>query len=194
MEVIFLNGATSSGKTSIAIELQEILPENYLHIGIDTFIKMMPCKTVDLESEKAVDGFYWEKIQLADETEGFRVRPGEYGQKVNHAYRSVVVNLVENGLKVIVDDVSDGGAEIELWKEALTPHSCLFVGVHCDLDIMESREKSRGDRKIYSAREQYYRVHRGVEYDFLVNTSNQTPELCAKQIANRITGQSRQAF
>lgn len=35
MEVIILNGASSSGKSSIAKELQALLPQYYLHLGID---------------------------------------------------------------------------------------------------------------------------------------------------------------
>ncbi|WP_425264034.1 phosphotransferase-like protein, partial [Vibrio parahaemolyticus] len=49
MDVIILNGASSSGKSSIAKELQSILPRNYLHIGIDTFISMMPEKSNSLD-------------------------------------------------------------------------------------------------------------------------------------------------
>jgi chloramphenicol 3-O phosphotransferase len=45
MKVIYLNGASSSGKTSLSKKLQDILPDNYLHIGIDTLISMMPQKT-----------------------------------------------------------------------------------------------------------------------------------------------------
>ncbi|ASA57741.1 phosphotransferase-like protein [Vibrio gazogenes] len=49
MDVIILNGASSSGKSSIARELQAILPRNDLHIGIDTFISMMPEKSNSLD-------------------------------------------------------------------------------------------------------------------------------------------------
>jgi len=41
-KIIFLNGPSSSGKSSVAKELQKILPEPYMHIGIDAVISMMP--------------------------------------------------------------------------------------------------------------------------------------------------------
>ncbi len=40
--VIFLNGTSSSGKTSISLELQQILDEPYLHISVDKFLYMLP--------------------------------------------------------------------------------------------------------------------------------------------------------
>src|SRR5258708_20337366 len=40
--IIFLNGTSSAGKTSIARLLQEQLPAPYLHIALDTFLNMFP--------------------------------------------------------------------------------------------------------------------------------------------------------
>ena len=42
--VIFLNGLGSVGKTSIARELQTMLDDAYLHVGVDNFFFMMPEK------------------------------------------------------------------------------------------------------------------------------------------------------
>jgi chloramphenicol 3-O phosphotransferase len=39
-KVIILNGASSSGKTSILTKLQTLLDEPYLNAGIDKFIWM----------------------------------------------------------------------------------------------------------------------------------------------------------
>ena len=36
--VIFLNGPSSSGKSSIARALQRLLAEPYLHVGVDYFL------------------------------------------------------------------------------------------------------------------------------------------------------------
>ncbi len=40
--VIFLNGVSSAGKTSIAEVLQRTLPEPYLHVQLDSFEGMLP--------------------------------------------------------------------------------------------------------------------------------------------------------
>ena len=40
--IIYLNGASSSDKSSIAKALQEILDGHYLHTGLDHFSQMLP--------------------------------------------------------------------------------------------------------------------------------------------------------
>ena len=41
-QVIFLNGASSAGKTCIGRALQDILDEPYLLLGLDTVFRMVP--------------------------------------------------------------------------------------------------------------------------------------------------------
>ena len=40
--IVVLNGASSAGKTSIARELQRMLPVAYLHVQLDAFRAMEP--------------------------------------------------------------------------------------------------------------------------------------------------------
>src|SRR5262249_18768292 len=42
IQVIVLNGGSSSGKTSIATRLQDILPASWLRLGVDTLVDAMP--------------------------------------------------------------------------------------------------------------------------------------------------------
>ena len=42
--IIFLNGTSSSGKTTIAKALQEIMEGYYIHTGIDHFLDAAPGK------------------------------------------------------------------------------------------------------------------------------------------------------
>ncbi|WP_052704007.1 chloramphenicol phosphotransferase CPT family protein [Vibrio nigripulchritudo] len=189
MDVIFLNGPSSSGKSTIAKALQSQLAGYYLHIGIDTFISMMPDKANSLGDEtQHADGFYWEK-ECLEGRDVFRVRKGQYGIQVNDAYRTTVKHLVESGLKVIVDDVSDGNEEITLWRDVLKGKDCLFVGVICEESLLEQREKSRGDRKLGSAREQLRRVHKNVEYDMWVDTSKESADTIALKIGAKVEAQ-----
>jgi|GEM_PF-3541636 len=53
--VIFLNGVSSAGKTSIAKVLQRLLPEPYLHVPLDSFEAMLPERYDESES---FDGIY----------------------------------------------------------------------------------------------------------------------------------------
>lgn len=187
MDVIILNGPSSSGKSSIAKELQNILPENYLHIGIDTFIAMMPSKVNALEySDKITDGFYFKSVNL-NGVAVQKIQSGDYGKKINQAYHFTVKHLADLGVKIIVDDVMNGGIEQNQWKSVLGDTSTLFIGVHCSLKVLAEREKCRNDRIQGAASEQATRVHENVKYDIKISTTISTARECAQTIATHIT-------
>lgn len=180
--IIFLNGASSSGKSSIAKQLQATLEEMYLHIGIDTFIGLMPNKSNKLDAVNVMaDGFYWKPTELNGRTI-YKIAKGGYGAKVNDAYRTTIAHLADNGLNIIVDDVCDGAHEMKIWQDVLHNNDCLFVGVFCDNEELERREKVREDRQIGTAIEQSLRVHQGIKYDLTVDTSLQSTQVCAEMI------------
>lgn len=186
MSVIILNGASSAGKSSIARELQTILPEPYLHIGIDTFIAMMPKKVNELErSDCVMDGFYF-KSKIVNGVTVPRIHCGHYAKRINQVYHSTVKHLADSGMNVIVDDIMDGVREQRQWKAALGDISLLFVGVHCSLPILAEREKSRHDRLQGAAMEQAKRVHEGIKYDLEVSSTDQTARDSAQVIAQHI--------
>ncbi|WP_104398674.1 chloramphenicol phosphotransferase CPT family protein [Vibrio penaeicida] len=183
MDVILLNGPSSCGKSTVAKALQETLDAPYLIMGIDTFISMMPEKTNKLgDTTETAEGFYWETQKTSGEPI-YRVRKGAYGSQVNDAYRTTVKHLVDSGLKVIVDEVADGNQEIAIWRSLLEKHRCFYVGVTCSEAILVQRELARGDRKVGSAQEQMARVHRGVNYDLVIDTTSTSPQECASMIA-----------
>ena len=49
--IILLNGAGSSGKTSIARSIQYLRNEQWLTFGVDTFIEMRPYPSPDKDGE-----------------------------------------------------------------------------------------------------------------------------------------------
>ncbi|MBD1556388.1 AAA family ATPase [Vibrio sp. S9_S30] len=182
MDVILLNGPSSSGKSSIAKALQDMLDVPYLLIGIDTFISLMPDKTNKLgDIPEPAEGFYWETQHTSGESM-YRVRKGRYGEQVNDAYRTTVKHLADSGLKVIVDEIADGNQEVEIWRALLEKHRCFYVGIKCSEAVLDQREWARGDRKVGSAREQMQRVHRGVNYDLVIDTTSASPQECALMI------------
>ncbi|WP_330960945.1 chloramphenicol phosphotransferase CPT family protein [Photobacterium sp. 53610] len=182
MDIIFLNGPSSSGKSAIAKALQGVMADDYLHIGIDTFIAMMPAKANTLnESDTPAHGFYW-RTTLLNQQPVNRISSGPYGKAVNDAYRTTVRHLVDAGLKVIVDDVLNGSEEMTVWQSVLAGKNCLYVGVTCSAETLIQREQQRGDRHTGSAIEQASRVHCGIEYDLLIHTDDCSPYDSAKQI------------
>lgn len=111
-QIIFLNGTSSSGKSSIAKALQNQLADNYLHLCLDNLIAMMPDKSNDLSGEKVSEGFYWQQKKLEDGSTGYSICKGDYGSKINSVYKDIVNSFLNRGLKLIIDDVLNGNAEM----------------------------------------------------------------------------------
>ena len=78
-----------------------------------------------------------------------------------------------------------GHLAFEHYRARLAGHPFYVVAVHAPLDVLEAREKARGDRLIGLARWQFPRVHAGLTYDFEVNTAANPPETCARLIRDR---------
>lgn len=45
--IVLLNGTASSGKTSIARALQELMPDVWLNAGVDRFLAMLPARYLE---------------------------------------------------------------------------------------------------------------------------------------------------
>ena len=54
VEVIVLNGASSSGKTTLAVALQDILEGSWLIFGIDTLISAIPLKLLAMHEDASI--------------------------------------------------------------------------------------------------------------------------------------------
>ena len=187
MRLIFLNGPSSSGKTSLAINIQDQLPDYYLYFGIDAFIEMMPARANCLNGTSECDGFYWKNVALPNGETGKLVMSGDYGRKIAESFHIAVKTLLECGNNLIVDNVIDGNREMLAWKDLLSEFDCCYVGVFCSLDTLIEREKARESRALGSAAEQYFRTHEGIEYDITVDTGLESTESCANQIVSHVT-------
>jgi chloramphenicol 3-O phosphotransferase len=86
----------------------------------------------------------------------------------------------------VVDDVMFGGGEADEYRRLLREYGVRLVGLFAPLEVLEQRERERGDRVLGLARWQYERVHSGVSYDLEIDTSKLTPMEAAQTI--------RQAF
>ncbi len=186
MNVIFLNGPSSSGKTCLARELQEQLSDYYLYFGVDAFIAMMPAKSNCFEGTSKCDGFYWKEVPLPNGEPGKLVVSGEYGVRIEESFRIVVNTLLDSGNNLIVDSVIDGNKEMQVWKRLLSDHASCFVGIFCSLETLIERENERKERALGSAAEQYFRTHDGVKYDITVDTCTESTKNCANHVIDHI--------
>ena len=160
--IIFLNGTSSSGKTTIAKALQEGLSEPYMRLSIDDFIDMYP---------------QWLWGPKGGKEMYLRILPS-----IISGLHGSVATLARSGNNIILDHVLQ---EKEWLKECVEKWDGLevfFVGVKCPLEIAEQREKERGDRNIGTARHQIERVHIHEQYDLEVDTSVLTVEECVSKI------------
>ena len=172
--IIYLNGPSSAGKTQLARALQEALPEPYLYLSIDTLIDLMPAKVNDWTGERTTIGY---SFQPATDRAGkvvYRVVAGPYGQRIAPAFRAIAVTLAQSGLSLVIDDIAFGQEQVRAWREALRGYTVHWIGVTAAVETLEARERARGDRLPGSARDQAARVHVGVTYDLLLDTTATT--------------------
>lgn len=154
--IIFLNGTSSAGKSTLAKALREILPEPFCYYASD---------------------------QLADA--GFRVlrRGMHHGMRGERArffdgfHRSIAA-FAEAGNDLIVEHI----VEEKSWADDIrrqTAHLDIFwVGVHAPIEDLERRERERGDRTIGEARF-HLKTHDYCTYDLEVDTRDPTNQVAA---------------
>lgn len=185
--IIFLNGASSSGKTAIAHALQQTMEEFYIHTGIDHFIERVPLRfhTFSDGAEPAAPyGILW--VMPAGQPPVTEVRYGAAGIQLLAGMYSAVAGLATAGNNVIVDDVVFHPVVLREALRALEGFDVVFVGVRCSLDVIRERELARGDRMGGLAEAQHELVHAHGVYDLEVDTSACTPMDCASLIKDRI--------
>ena len=153
-QVILLNGASSSGKSTLAKALQARLETPYVYLAEDDF---------------------WAKLSERD-------YPFEVRYRLYYGFLGCIAALAERGNFLIVDTVADDRDALLECARLLRPYRVLFVGVHCALDVLEEREKARGDRTPGTAKRQFERVHTHAPYDIEVDTSQTDPTDCVEAI------------
>ena len=97
--------------------------------------------------------------------------------------RHAIVSMAECGNHIIADDVFFGQEDVE-YRRLLKPYNLRLVGLFASLEIVQKREKARGDRHIGLAKGQFERVHKGRHYDLEIDTNSISPEQIAKQICD----------
>ncbi len=173
IDVIVLNGASSSGKSAIARALQALLPRPFLSFGVDTFVDALPPASSGQEGIAIAD----DGVVTVDE--GFR--------RLEDGWYQGLAAIARSGVGVIVDEVFlGGGTGQKRLESALGGLAVTWVGVRCDLDVAVAREALRPDRPRGMAESQASAVHDGMHYDLEVDTTRTTPQECAQGIIDRL--------
>ncbi|WP_310832245.1 chloramphenicol phosphotransferase CPT family protein [Paenibacillus pedocola] len=171
--IVLLNGTSSSGKTSISMELKNQKEIPFHHLSIDDFFvnynDFIDAKFPDIEPTREVED----------------VGPILF-DPINSVYYATIKLFSEMGLNVIVDTVNDNDKRFNDFLDLFFDHSILFVGVVCSKEELTRRELIRGDRMIGLANSQYDIIYSFNEYDLEVNTEVLSPAESAEKILSFI--------
>ncbi len=178
--IILLNGASSAGKSSIAKELQLIFDDLFLGMGCDKFMSMVPSTHQHVETT-AIEMWNWEQ-GFDNRGEFLTLNVGPRGKTYILTMYECIGLMAERGFNVIVDDVCLDASLLKQVAAKLSPFDVYFIGITCQLPILEERELLRGNRIIGSARGQHNVVHSCYEYDLTIDTSKTSTRDCALQI------------
>ena len=160
--IILLNGASSSGKSSLAQALQRQLAEPFWHWSID---HLMAARVLPRE-RMATGEFAWAAMRPAF-FDGF--------------HRSIPA-LAGAGNDLIVEHIVETAEWMRRLVELLAPFDVFYVGVRCPLPELERRERERGDRRVGSAREDDASTHGFGEYDLEVDAADSPAEQLAAEV------------
>jgi chloramphenicol 3-O phosphotransferase len=183
-QIVVLNGAPRSGKTSICRSLQARGPGDWVNLGVDASVRSLP-----------------EQLRP-----GIGLRPGgerpDFEDSVVLLYGALFETVAAHARRSL-DVVVDVGLHESYAKPLGIRSLCarqleglpvLFVGVRCPLEIIwRRRQESWGqdvamaDDSLRAAVERWQdAVHASLEYDLEVDTSVLTPARCADLIATRL--------
>lgn len=157
-QLILLNGPSSSGKSTLAKALRELISDegrgSYEVISIDDFMKMSPT----------------EKIYEEDVFE------------ISNDMCKGALELLAAGSGVILDHVITSKRIFDQLAEKLASYPIRSVQITCPPDILQRRELARGDRCIGSAEASAEYLFPKEGYDLVVDTGTRSPAENARLI------------
>ena len=163
--IIFLNGVTSSGKTSIVDALQEREDVFFYVVANDLFEQMVG--DGDLRRD------YWKYLS-------------EVIIMMYHTaklYSDMGKNVLIDGILVEREEIKPHYHQL---LEILRDNPLDVVEVYCPPDICRQRNLRRQDRRETQSDEQAERMAKDIRYSLRVDTSIQSPAECADIILRQL--------
>lgn len=160
--VIILNGPSSSGKSTLARELRDLIRRKhgalYEIVSIDDFLKMSPHAPI-----------YEEDV--------FGISP---------ALIEAASRALRTGCGVIIDHVITSQRILAQLTDAFSAYDPKLIRVSCPRDVLQAREAARGDRCPGSAEASDAYLFPKDGYDLTVNTQAASAAECAERIVEFI--------
>ncbi|MEM1232193.1 MAG: AAA family ATPase [Pseudomonadota bacterium] len=187
--IILLNGSSSSGKTTLARALQQVLAEPYQHIALDQFRDGLPDRLRGMNAPPGTSGAAGLNVVPAtvDGEAVTHICFGATGNRVKRAMRRCVAALAEEGVNVVVDDLLLARADLEDYVRVLAPFRTYLIAVRAPLPVLTAREEARGGRFPGTARSHHRSVHaHGADYDLEIDTALHSPSAAAQAVMARL--------
>lgn len=147
--IIFIHGASSSGKSTLARGVQAKIDQPFWHISIDHLRDAGVLPSARIASGE----FRWRDMRRPF-FDGFHQSLAAYAQCGN---------------SLIVEHILDTPGWHDDLIALLAPFDIFFVGVHCSLPELIRRERARGDRPVGSAEQDFKTIHHGLRYDLEIS-------------------------
>jgi chloramphenicol 3-O phosphotransferase len=169
--ILLLIGTSSAGKSTLAKELQAILPEHYLLLGLDDVFRMVaPRWGGGLGGPLSVHGFRYDHSLGEPIT---TIRYGAIGRAVLDGMHQAVAAFAQAGTNVIVDDMLLDRDMLSSWARALASYQTYLVKVYASLAALEERETHR--RNPAGLARGHYAVNDVPVFDRLIDTTTIAP-------------------
>ena len=163
--LIYLNGTSSSGKTSVANELQKLIQKPIFYFSIDTLLY-----SLSQEDLNAIMGKQPSRTPLNWEA-------------IFSGYFSCITALTHTGNSVIADcPVYQQGLFNIFEKYISSVAQKTIIKITCPLEIIKIREVDRKDRAIGVAEKQFEEIHKYLNYDLEVDSVKLSPFESAQKI------------
>ncbi|WDZ76816.1 AAA family ATPase [Ensifer adhaerens] len=173
-KIIFIHGASSSGKSTLARAVQAQIGEPFWHVSID---HIRDSGMLPMERFRRGD-FQWRQYRTGF-FEGF--------------HRSLVAYASAGNNLLLEHILEEPGWAADL-AVMLEPFDVFFVALHCELEELVRRETLRGDRRIGSAADDFHRIHEGQRYDLHLHSEQAAEDNAAKLISAWALRQSPSVF
>ena len=170
--IIFLNGVTSAGKTSIVEALQERDDIFFYVVANDLFQEMV--------GEKYLQQNYWKYLS-------------EVILMMYHTaklYSDMGKNVLIDGILVEREEIKPHYKQL---LEIMQDNPFDLVEVYCPLDICRQRNIIRGDRYETQSEEQSELMAKDIQYSVRVDTSVHSAVSCADRIVKELFGSIAEA-
>ena len=151
-DVILLNGASSSGKSTLAEALQKAFDRPFWHFSIDHLVaaRVLP----------------WERMKSGE------FPWPEHREAFFEGFHRCLPALAGAGSHLIVEHI----VETQVWMDRLVRLldgiDVFFVGLHCPLDELNRRETERGNRRTGEAATDFRTVHSFGVYDLEIDSTD----------------------